>query len=239
MGLSFICLFIIFMQLAFSFIFNFTFANFTASSVLPLCHDDERSALLEFKERHINRDLDAWKFDCRPKAASWKPEEGDVDCCSWDGVHCDKNTGHVIKLDLSNSCLFGSINSSSGLFKLVHLEWLNLAFNDFNSSEIPPEIINLSRLSYLNLSGTSLSGQIPSEILELSNLVSLDLSLNDGPGGRLELQKPNLANLVEKLSNLEIFDLGDASIRSTIPHNLANLSSLTFVSLRNCELEGN
>ncbi|XP_052288535.1 receptor-like protein 7 [Citrus sinensis] len=191
---------------AFSFIFNFTFANFTASSVLPLCHDDERSALLEFKERHINRDLDAWKFDCRPKAASWKPEEGDVDCCSWDGVHCDKNTGHVIKLDLSNSCLF--------------------------------EIINLSRLSYLNLSGTSLSGQILSEILELSNLVSLDLSLNDGPGGRLELQKPNLANLVEKLSNLEILDLGDAFIRSTIPHNLTNLSSLTFVSLRNCELEG-
>ncbi|GAY64370.1 hypothetical protein CUMW_232980 [Citrus unshiu] len=238
MGLSFICLFIIFMQLAFSFIFNFTFANFTASSVLPLCHDDERSALLEFKERHINRDLDAWKFNCRPKAASWKPEEGDVDCCSWDGVHCDKNTGHVIKLDLSNSCLFGSINSCSSLFKLVHLEWLNLAFNDFNSSEIPPEIINLLRLSYLNLSGASLSGQIPSEILELSNLVSLDLSLNDGPGGRLELQKPNLANLVEKLSNLETLDLGDASIRSTIPHNLANLSSLTFVSLRNCELEG-
>ncbi|KAK9217241.1 hypothetical protein WN943_005866 [Citrus x changshan-huyou] len=226
------------MQLAFSFIFNFTFANFTDSSVLPLCHDDERSALLEFKERHINRDLDAWKFDCRPKAASWKPEEGDVDCCSWDGVHCDKNAGHVIKLDLSNSCLFGSINSSSSLFKLVHLEWLNLAFNDFNSSEIPPEIINLLRLSYLNLSGASLSGQIPSEILELSNLVSLDLSLNDGPGGRLELQKPNLVNLVEKLSNLETLDLGDASIRSTIPHNLANLSSLTFVSLRNCELEG-
>ncbi|KAH9750425.1 Receptor-like protein 7 [Citrus sinensis] len=225
-------------NLAFSFIFNFTFANFTASSVLPLCHDDERSALLEFKERHINRDLDAWKFDCRPKAASWKPEEGDVDCCSWDGVHCDKNTGHVIKLDLSNSCLFGSINSSSSLFKLVHLEWLNLAFNDFNSSEIPPEIINLLRLSYLNLSGASLSGQIPSEILEFSNLVSLDLSLNDGPGGRLELQKPNLANLVEKLSNLETLDLGDASIRSTIPHNLANLSSLSFVSLRNCELEG-
>ncbi|KAK9218201.1 hypothetical protein WN943_006838 [Citrus x changshan-huyou] len=206
--------------------------------MLPLCHYDERSALLQFKESIISGDFYAWKFDCRPTMASWKPEEGNVDCCSWDGVHCNKNTGHVIKLDLSHSCLFGSINSSSSLFKLVHLEWLNLALNDFNSSEIPPEIINLSRLSYLNLSGTSLSGQIPSEILKLSNLVSLDLSLNDVPGGRLELQKPSFVKLVEKLSNLKTLDLGDVSIQSTIPRNIANLSSLTFVSLRNCELQG-
>ncbi|KAH9686555.1 Receptor-like protein 6 [Citrus sinensis] len=205
--------------------------------MLPLCHDDERSALLQFKDSRISGDFYAWKFDCRPTIASWKPEEGNVDCCSWDGVHCNKKTGHVIKLDLSHSCLFGSINSSSSLSKLVHLEWLNLAFNDFNSSEIPPEIINLSRLSYLNLSGTSLSGQIPSEILKLSNLVSLDLSLNDVPGGRLELQKPNFVNLVEKLSNLKTLDLDDVSIYSTIPHNIGNLSSLMFVSLRNCELQ--
>ncbi|KAH9752495.1 Receptor-like protein 6 [Citrus sinensis] len=206
--------------------------------MLPLCHDDELSALLQFKESRISGDFYAWKFDCRPTMASWKPEEGSVDCCSWDGVHCNRNTGHVIKLDLSHSCLFGSIDSSSSLFKLVHLQWLNLALNDFNSSEIPPEIINLSRLSYLNLSETSLSGQIPSEILKLSNLVSLDLSLNDVPGGRLELQKPSFENLVEKLSNLKTLDLGDVSIDSTIPHNIGNLSSLTFVSLRNCGLQG-
>ncbi|KDO40512.1 hypothetical protein CISIN_1g0360491mg, partial [Citrus sinensis] len=112
--------------------------------MLPLCHDDERSALLQFKESRISGDFYAWKFDCRPTMASWKPEEGNVDCCSWDGVHCNKNTGHVVKLNLSHSCLFGSINSSSSLYKLVHLEWLNLALNDFNSSEIQPEIINLS-----------------------------------------------------------------------------------------------
>ncbi|KAK9214716.1 hypothetical protein WN944_006715 [Citrus x changshan-huyou] len=202
-----------------------------------LCHDDERSALLQFKESRISGEFYAWKFDCHPTMATWKPEEGNVDCCSWDGVHCNKNTGHVIKLDLSHSCLFGSINSSSSLFKLVHLEWLNLALNDFNSSKIPPEIINLSRLSYLNLSGTSLSGQIPSEILKLSNLVSVDLSLNDVPGGRLELHKPSFVNLVERLSNLKTLGLGDVSIQSMIPHNIANLSSSMIVSLRNCELQ--
>ncbi|KAK9218199.1 hypothetical protein WN943_006836 [Citrus x changshan-huyou] len=199
--------------------------------MLPLCHDDERSALLQFKESRISGDFYAWKFDCRPTMASWKPEEGSVDCCSWDDVHCNKNTGHVIKLDLSHSCLFGSIDSSSSLFKLVHLEWLNLALNDFNSSEIPPEIINLSRLSYLNLSGTSLSGQIPSEILKLSNLVSLDLSLNDVPGSRVELQKPSFVNLVEKL-RLRSCNL------TKFPHFLENQRDMVVLDLSDNRIEG-
>ncbi|GAY54234.1 hypothetical protein CUMW_155090 [Citrus unshiu] len=65
----------------------------------------------------------------------------------------------------------------------------------------------------------------------LSNLVSLDLSLNDVPGGRLELQKPSFENLVEKLSNLKTLDLGDVSIDSMIPHSIGNLSSLTKNSI--------
>lgn len=230
------------MQFVFSLIFfNFTFANFTSSMLSPLCHDYERSALLQFKESLtiISETSFYYIWDpCRPKTVSWTPEEGNIDCCSWDGVVCNKNTGHVIKLDLSNSCLQGFINSSSGLFKLVHLEWLNLAFNYFNGSEIPPEIINLSRLSYLNLSSADFSGQIPSEILELSNLVALHLSHNSYYN-LIELRKPSLGNLVKKLTNLKELALQGVTISSPIPHSLANLSSLTFLSLSGCELQGN
>ncbi|WJZ99703.1 hypothetical protein VitviT2T_018123 [Vitis vinifera] len=43
------------------------------------------------------------------------------DCCSWDGVECERDTGHVIDFNLASSCLCISINSSSGLFHLIHL----------------------------------------------------------------------------------------------------------------------
>ena len=240
-GLSFT----VFMQFVFSLIFfNFTVANFNSSMLWPLCHGDERSALLQFKESLIiseSKEIDTLygPIFCHPKAASWKPEEGNnIDCCSWDGVQCNENTGHVIKLDLSSSCLQGSINSSSSLFKLVHLEWLDLAFNDFDGSEIPPEIINLSSLSYLNLSSAAFSGQIPSKILELSKLAYLDLSHNSYYDP-VELRKPSLGNLADKLTNLKELVLGDVTISSPIPHNLTYLSSLTTLSLSGCDLRGN
>ncbi|KAK9218200.1 hypothetical protein WN943_006837 [Citrus x changshan-huyou] len=209
--------------------------------MLPLCYDDERSALLQFKESRISGDFYAWKFDCRPTMASWKPEEGNVDCCSWDGVHCNKNTGHVVKLDLSHSCLFGSINSSSSLYKLVHLEWLNLALNDFNSSEIPPEIINLSWLSYLNLSGTSLSvpppgtvnylasnsslrGEIPSWICNLNVLESLVLSHSNLSG----LLPQCLGNFSDELS---VLGLQANNFFGTIPNTFIKERRLGVIDL--------
>ena len=87
------------------------------------------------------------------KVASWKSHgEGEgSDCCSWDGVECDRETGHVIGLHLGNSCLYGSINSSSTLLHLIHLEILYLSDNDFNFSKIPHAIGQLSRLRSLSL----------------------------------------------------------------------------------------
>ncbi|KAJ4717606.1 Receptor-like protein [Melia azedarach] len=234
MGLS--SCFFTFTHLLLSLLLFHSAVAYFASSNKPLCHEDERSMLLQFKESLMINEYPS----CRPKSASWKSSEGDVDCCSWDGVECNEKTGHVTKLDLSKGCLSGTMNSSNTLFHLVHLKWLNLAYNDFNFSEIPSAIKNLSELSYLNLSESYFSGQIPFEILELSKLVSLDLSKYRyfGPP-QLELQKPSLENLFEKLGNLKSLDLGNVKIASPIPHNLVNLSnSLTFLSLSQCLLRG-
>ncbi|XP_052290916.1 receptor-like protein 6 [Citrus sinensis] len=235
MGLS--LRFFTFMHLVSSLlIFHLAIAHFT-SSMQPhtLCHDQDRSALLKFIESlTINRNASRNPLSY-PKVASWNQDEQNSDCCSWDGIKCDEDTGHVIGLNLSSSWLYGSINSSSSLFQLVHLEWLALADNHFNFSVIPSEIVNLSRLTRLSLSGSFFSGQIPAELLELSRLEVLDLSSNYY---HLKLQRPGLANLAEKLTNLQQLDLTDVNISSAVPPTLANLSSLISLSLSESFLHG-
>ncbi|XP_050255752.1 receptor-like protein 43 isoform X6 [Quercus robur] len=228
MGLS-ISLFMLMHLLALLSLYNLMFAS--SSFVQPLCHDDESFALLQFKESFIINQSASYEASAYPKVSSWKLESDD--CCSWDGVGCDKDTGHVISLDLSSSWLYGSINSSSSLFRLVNLQRLNLSFNDFNQSGIPDGIRQLSNLTYLDLCNSGFAGQIPAEILQLSKLVYLDLGLNS-----LKLQNPGLQSLVEKFPNMEELYLTQVDISSTVPNNMANLTSLTSLYLRECGLHG-
>ena len=102
-----------------SFLLMFHVISF--SSVQPLCHDHERSNLLQFKESFVINQSASFDPSAYPKVASWTLEGN---CCSWDGVECDEVTGHVIGLDLNSSCLYGSIDSNSSLFHLVHLQRL-------------------------------------------------------------------------------------------------------------------
>jgi hypothetical protein len=115
----------------------------------PLCHDDVRSTLLQFKDsfiidKYASVDPSGYLKD----VASWSLEGGtSSDCCSWDGVDCNDDTGYVVGLDLSSSGLYGSINSSSNLFRLLQLQSLNLADNNFNYSQISSGVGNLLRLT--------------------------------------------------------------------------------------------
>ncbi|MFQ6665829.1 hypothetical protein Gotur_032421, partial [Gossypium turneri] len=199
------------LSLAFAcFLFIVTLSQFTAFSFLSeqpavLCHSDERLALLQLKDSFIiDKQALAAGFCAYPKVDSWDSQS--VDCCSWDGIECDKITGVVIGLDLSSSCLYGSINSTSSLFRLLRLQKLNLANNHFNYSLIPYALGNLSMLTYLNLSSSVFSGQIPLEISKLYRLSSLDFSNNwdTNPSQRLlVLEKPDVKSLIQNLTNLK------------------------------------
>uniref|UniRef100_A0A7N2MTZ7 Disease resistance R13L4/SHOC-2-like LRR domain-containing protein n=1 Tax=Quercus lobata TaxID=97700 RepID=A0A7N2MTZ7_QUELO len=167
-----------------------------------------------------------------PKTASWKE---DKDCCTWDGVICHKTTRHVIGLDLSCSWLNGSINSNSTLFFLPHLKRLNLAGNFFNYSIISSEFGKFKSLTHLNLSHSMFSAKIPHEISHLSSLVSLDLSYNDW----LLIATPVWKRVIHNLTQLRELFLDQSNMSSIRPNSLMNLSSsLTTLSLRDCNLQG-
>ncbi|XP_062009201.1 receptor-like protein 7 [Rosa rugosa] len=211
---------------------------FSLVQTQTLCHDDERSALLQFKasftiDKSASQDPSAY-----PKVAHWSRLEGDPqrsNCCSWDGVECNPDSGHVVSLDLASSCLHGSINSNSSLFQLVQLQRLDLSDNNFSYSQIPSRLGHtLTSLTYLNLSMSSFSGQIPSEISYLSKLSALDLSSSY----ESHLKMANFGSLVQNLTNIKQLHLSLVEIGSTVPNTLVNVSSLTSLRLQECDLEG-
>ncbi|CAL2249163.1 unnamed protein product [Prunus armeniaca] len=205
---------------------------------------DECSALLQLKESFaINKSVSTDPL-AYPKVSFWT-REGDgnrSNCCSWDGVECDEDSGHVVGLNLGSSCLYGSINSNNTLFHLVHLQRLDLSDNHFNFSQIPSRFgHDLSSLTYLNLSNSLFSGQIPSEISKLSKLSTLDLSFNYqkvDDSIPLKLTKGNLRSLVQNLTNIKKLHLSGVDIYSTVPDISVNASSLTSLQLDHCGLYG-
>ncbi|XP_038697985.1 receptor-like protein 7 [Tripterygium wilfordii] len=219
----------------------------SSNTSLQLCFHYDRLALIEFKS-NFSLNINA-SYHCPtsyPKTKSWK--EG-RDCCSWDGVTCDTVTGRVIGLDLSCSLLHGSLSSNNSLFRLSHLQKLNLAGNDFSdskislefreayndlNSKISPKFGQLKSLTHLNLSYSSFLGEVPSEISHLSNLISLDISYN-----WLMIEDLSLKRLVQNCSLLKQLLFMGLNLSSIDTNSLMNLSSsLTDLRLQSCGLQG-
>ncbi|KAK1421332.1 hypothetical protein QVD17_23582 [Tagetes erecta] len=210
-------------------------STFSADDIA--CQPQQSRALLRFKLEFTISGEVYYDMECKmqsgsayPKTTTWNSS---TDCCTWDGVTCDRLTGDVIGLDLGCSKLQGTIHSNSSLFHIPLLKSLNLAFNYLESSYLPPEIgMFASTLTYLNLSGSSFSGHLPSEILHLSKLVSLDLSYN-----QFDSIPPQFLNkLFKNITQLRELSLRYIKIFSTLPSNLS--SSLTSLDLSGTQLHG-
>ncbi|XP_019071934.1 receptor-like protein 33 [Vitis vinifera] len=210
--------------------------SFSFSNSTKLCPGHQSRALLHLRKSFSVIDnssfwgCDYYGVTSYPKTESWKKGS---DCCSWDGVTCDRVTGHVIGLDLSCSWLYGTIHSNSTLFLFPHLRRLNLAFNDFNGSSVSTRFGRFSSLTHLNLSESLFSGLISPEISHLANLVSLDLS-----GNGAEFAPHGFNSLLLNLTKLQKLHLGGISISSVFPNSLLNQSSLISLDLSDCGLHG-
>ncbi|XP_031266323.1 LRR receptor-like serine/threonine-protein kinase FLS2 [Pistacia vera] len=90
----------------------------------------------------------------------------------------------------------------------------------------------------LDLTSSYLYGSInSSSILPPGPSRWLSLGDNDSMAPN-PLQKPGLRSLVENLTYRHVLALGHVNISSPIPDILANLSSLTTLSLKGCQLQG-
>ncbi|BAT83395.1 hypothetical protein VIGAN_04053600 [Vigna angularis var. angularis] len=226
-----------------NFLFLYSLFSFTVTNCLLFvsptkCHEHESRALLQFKERFVINKSSSYNPFSYPKMASWNATS---DCCSWDGIECDEHTNLVINIDLSSSHIYGTMDANSTLFRLKHLQSLDLADNHFNYSQIPSRIGELSQLRYLNLSRTYFSGEIPQQVSHLSKLLSLDLSgafVSLLPVNLLSLKISTLRSLIQNSTDLEVFRVNYVTISSSVPHTFTNLTSLQQVSLYHCELYG-
>ena len=151
----------------------------------------------------------------------------DSNPCLWAGVTCSSEPGFVVRLELSDNQLAGTIPPA--LENLSELQELSLSINQLTGT-IPSALGNLSSLTSLNLSSNQLKGGLPSALETLSNLQELFLSSNQLTG--------TIPSTLGTLSNLQELSLSNNQLTGTIPSALGDLSTLQRLSLSSNQLTG-
>lgn len=144
----------------------------------------------------------------------------------WGVCYSIENTDSLHLEDTETTSLAGSIPPEVG--NLTNLTYLELE-GDLTGI-IPPEIGNLTNLTYLDLGYNNLEGSIPSEIDNLNNLTHLYLNDNELTG-YIPLEIGNLTNLTHLY-------LEGNSFTGSIPSEIGNLTSLTELMLFTNQLTG-
>ncbi|XP_042008129.1 leucine-rich repeat protein 1-like [Salvia splendens] len=154
---------------------------------------------------------------------SWDPTL--VNPCTWFHVTCDSDN-HVVRLDLGNSKISGSLGPELG--ELKHLKYLELYTNNI-VGEIPKELGNLGNLISMDLYGNKFEGEIPKSFADLKSLRFLRLNDNKLTG--------SIPRELTTLSDLKVFDISNNDICGTIPVD-GPFGSFPMESFANNRLNG-
>ncbi|KAK3175718.1 hypothetical protein Dsin_029450 [Dipteronia sinensis] len=116
-----------------------------------------------------------------------------------------------------------TLSSSTG--GLIHLTYINLAYNTFVGNMLK-EIGNCSKLGHLYLNNNQFSGEILSELGKLSSLESLNIC-NNMISGAMPEELGNLSSLVEFVAYTN-------NLTGPLPRSIGNLKNLkTFSAEQN------
>ncbi|MCO5612396.1 hypothetical protein L7F22_066663 [Adiantum nelumboides] len=194
----------------------------------------------------------AWKVNF----SSWV---GDDPCSNWQGVRCNDD-GRVTYLNLSNTGIVGPVpqdianlqyltvldlcnprynanstwNAVSGdlspLQGLIHLQNLNVSFNDITLSSFPSAIFNLINLVSMRIDNLRIGGPLPKELVNLTKLEYMYLA-NNSLTGPIPSEYGQLVHLRE-------ISLWNNNLNSKIPPEFGNLTNLTYINFHECNLYG-
>ncbi|XP_060182295.1 receptor-like protein 33 [Lycium barbarum] len=223
-----------------------------------LCRQSQSLSLQKLKQKLAVDDSSSANCEFNghfpyPKTLSWNRS---TDCCTWDGLTCDRVTGleelrfgpHTFKMLLQNltqlrelyltSTYISSLLLLSGRYffrtipksigNLIQLNNLHLLSNNFNGS-LPSTISNLVQLVEFDISSNNLTGDIPNIFNNFTKLKSVSLSYNLFPGGKLNEVRYNL---------LEVLNVGENKLHGPIPTSFSKLVNLTTVDLSTNNLSG-
>ncbi|KAL3515354.1 hypothetical protein ACH5RR_022256 [Cinchona calisaya] len=154
---------------------------------------------------------------------SWDPTL--VNACTWFHVTCD-SSDHVVRLDLGNSNISGSLGPELG--ELKHLQYLELYRNNIGG-KIPKELGNLENLVSMDLYGNKFEGKIPNSFANLKSLRFLRLNDNKLTG--------SIPRELTKLTNLKVLDVSNNDLCGTIPVD-GPFGSFPMESYANNKLNG-
>ncbi|KAI3848490.1 hypothetical protein MKW92_045689, partial [Papaver armeniacum] len=189
------------------------------------CQEQERRALLDFKSS---------LSDPSNRLASWKEGTQHENCCDWVGIECSSDSNpRIVAINLRNAALTGKFSAS--LSNITSLEYLDLALNNFQQSEIPLQLSHLTRLIHLDLSNSYISATISTQFTNLTSLNHLDLSDN------FMVESPSL-KWVRGLVNLNVLNLGGidlyeaASSEMNFAESISYLYNLRELDLNSCNI---
>ncbi|MCB2197308.1 MAG: leucine-rich repeat domain-containing protein, partial [Bacteroidetes bacterium] len=140
-----------------------------------------------------------------------------------DGDNWNNNSGWNTTTNNVSNDWYGVTVSGGHVVELI-LTDNNLA------GTIPPEIGNLTHLTYLDLGRNQLTGSIPAEIYNLTNVVTLYIHTNPLSG--------EIPAGIDNMTSLERLSFSNNKLTGEIPPEIGNLTHLTYLSIYNNQLSG-